>query len=83
MSCGRSRALAALSSSHLFDVSDRQPSAAGRHGVASVDAEVQQGVFKLRLVDLGRPQTAGADHLDLDVGAGCERRINSSMPLIR
>ncbi|KAF1853937.1 hypothetical protein Lal_00005148 [Lupinus albus] len=40
--------------------------AAARHGVAGVDAEVQQRVFQLRWVDHRRPQPGHADHLHLD-----------------
>ena len=36
------------------------------HGVAGIDAEVEQGVFQLRRIDQGRPQLAAGHHLDLD-----------------
>ena len=60
---------------------DGQP-AAVRHGVARVDAQVEQRVFELVGIDQRRPQAAGADHLDRDVRARRVRRIRSSMPAI-
>ena len=46
---------------------DRQLAAVG-HGIARVDAEVENGVFELVGVDQRRPQAARADDLDLDAG---------------
>ena len=41
---------------------DRQAATIG-HGVARVDAQVEQRVLELRRIDAGRPEAAGADHL--------------------
>ena len=38
----------------------------GRHGVARVDAQVEQGILQLRRIDLGEPQPPGAHHFQLD-----------------
>ena len=48
---------------------DRQ-TATVRHGVPSVYAEVEEGVFQLVLIDQNRPQPSRADHFDLDVWTG-------------
>ncbi|GJE45825.1 hypothetical protein AEGHOMDF_5025 [Methylobacterium soli] len=39
-----------------------------RHGIAGVDAEVQQRILELRRIDQDRPQAGGGHHLDLDRG---------------
>ena len=46
---------------------DGQPAAIG-HGVAGVDAQVEQRAFELVLVDQVAPQPGGADHLELHGG---------------
>lgn len=40
------------------------------HGVAGVDAQIEQGVFQLADVDEGGPGISGAGGFDLDAGAG-------------
>ncbi len=47
---------------------DRDAAAVG-HGVARVDAQVQQGILELAGIDQGRPQSHRADHLERDLGA--------------
>ena len=43
--------------------------AAGRHGVAGVDRQIEHGAFELRRVGLGAPQAAGKHGLDFDLFA--------------
>ena len=48
---------------------DREPPARWKHCVARVDAQVEQRVFKLRRVNVDRPQPDGALHFDMDLGS--------------
>ena len=45
---------------------DQQLAAVG-HGVARIDAEIDQGGLELGAVDVDGPQTVGEDELDLDL----------------
>ena len=49
---------------------DRDPPAV-RHGVAGIDAEVQQGVLELGRIDLRCPQANHVDGLDRDLRTDC------------
>ncbi|MNH19490.1 hypothetical protein D3C79_792300 [compost metagenome] len=48
---------------------DTDPAAIG-HGIAGIDAQVEQGTLKLRRVDTYRPEGVFALVVDCDVGAG-------------